>query len=309
MAKRAGLGPGAARLLGETPERPKAKPVKKVVKEKKTPETAAESNNSGETYIRTTLIEPNKEQPRKNFNEDELREMADSIKQHGIIQPLIVVKKGKNYQLIAGERRWRAARLAGLKEVPVLIRDYTPQEKAEIALIENLQRSDLNPVEEAMAYKQLIEQFSLTQEDVATRVSRSRSAVTNSLRLLNLSEEVLDMLAAGTLTTGHARPLLAIDSAEIQTDTAKLIVSKKMSVRETEKFVKRLLAVDPKDYRTKEEDDKADFLYKEAENNLKNVLGAKVRITESSKNKGKIEIAFSSSDEFDNIINLLYNAK
>ena len=198
-------------------------------------------NVSRETLLPVHEIEPNKSQPRKNFDEEALKELSDSIKQYGIIQPLIVQKRDKYYEIIAGERRWRAARIAGLKEIPVIIKDYTPQETIEVALIENIQREDLNPIEEAQAYQRLIKEYQLTQEELADKVSKSRVTITNSLRLLKLDERVQQMLTDELLTGGHARALLSLEDKNFQYETACKIIDKKLSVRDTEKLVKQML--------------------------------------------------------------------
>ncbi len=262
-----------------------------------------------EQTININVIEPNKSQPRKTFDPDALEELSASIKQYGIIQPLVVAKHKDYYELIAGERRWRAAKMAGLKEVPVVIKDYTPQEIVEIALIENIQRQDLNPIEEAMAYQRLIEEFSLTQDEVAEKVSKSRPAVSNSLRLLKLTKKVQQMLIDDMLTMGHVRALISIDDEELQYDTALYIFDKRLSVRETESYVKKLLTA-PKTPKI-EKDTKTDysFLYKEIEERIKSSLGTKATIKAKNKNKGKIEIEYYSEDDLDRITQLLLNAK
>ena len=193
-----------------------------------------------ETVVKITQVEPNREQPRKNFDEDALQELADSIKQFGLLQPILVQDRKTHYEIIAGERRWRAAKLAGLKEVPVIIRDYTDQEIVEISLIENIQREDLNPIEEAQAYKRLLTEFNLKQDEVAERVSKSRTAVTNSMRLLKLCDEVQQMIIDDMLSTGHARALISIEDPEQQYTIAQKIFDEKLSVREVEKLVKDL---------------------------------------------------------------------
>ena len=261
-----------------------------------------------EQTLNINRIEPNKNQPRKHFDEDALAELADSIKQFGVIEPLVVVKRKGYYELIAGERRWRAARLAGLKEVPVVIKDYNEQEIVEIALIENIQREDLNPIEEAHAYERLIKEFNLKQDEVAERVSKSRTTITNSLRLLKLTEKVQQMLIDDMLSTGHVRALISIENPDLQYNTALHIFDKKLSVRETEAYVKKLLSgkkevveeVAVTDY---------SFLYKEIEERLKDVLGTKAVIKSKGKHKGKIEIEYYSEDDLDRITNMLYNIK
>lgn len=257
---------------------------------------------SRETLIHISSIEPNKSQPRKRFDEDSLHELADSIKQYGIIEPLIVQKRDKYYEIIAGERRWRAARLAGLKEVPVIIKDYTPQEIVEIALIENIQREDLNPIEEALAYQRLIQEFQLKQDELAERVSKSRVAVTNSLRLLKLDERIQQMLMDDILSSGHARALLPIEDREKQYQTACKIFDEKMSVRETEKLVKQILTDKPQ--KLIAATDEKEFIYRELEEKIRNIIGTKVSIHRKQRNKGKIEIEYYSEDELERIIEM-----
>ena len=247
------------------------------------------SNNvSRETFIHISDIEPNKSQPRKRFDEDALQELADSIKQYGVIQPLILQKRDRFYEIIAGERRWRAARIAGLKEVPAIIKDYSPQEVVEIALIENIQREDLNPIEEAQTYYRLIQEFELKQDEVAERVSKSRAAVTNSMRLLKLDERVQQMLIDEMLSNGHARALLAIENKDKQYNTACKIFDEKLSVRETEKLMKQIVNEKPeKEMATTKEDD---FIYRDIEDKIRNIIGTKVSIHKRNNNKGSIEI-------------------
>lgn len=263
------------------------------------------NNVSRETLIRVNDIEPNKSQPRKKFDEDALQELADSIKQYGVIQPLILQKRDKYYEIIAGERRWRAARLAGLKEVPAIIKDYSPQEIVEIALIENIQREDLNPIEEAQTYQRLIHEFNLKQDEVAERVSKSRAAVTNSMRLLKLEDRVQQMLIDDMLSSGHARTLLAIEDKEKQYYIACRIFDEKLSVRETEKLVKQITTEKPeKDIAvTKEED----FIYRDLEDRIRSIIGTKVLIHNKNKNKGSIEIEYYSKEELERIIDLFNN--
>ncbi len=247
-------------------------------------------------------IEPNREQPRKIFDEDSLAELADSIRQYGVLQPLLVKKQEDYYAIVAGERRWRAARLAGLKEVPVIIKDLDRQESIEIALIENIQRQDLNPVEEARAYQMLIQEFGLKHEDLAERVGKSRAAITNSMRLLKLDDGVLDMLIRGDLTQGHARALLAIEDKELQLKGAQTIIDKNLSVRDAEKLVKELLNPPVK----KEKPElPGQSVYKDIEKRLKDHLGTKVNISRKDENQGKIEISYYSVDELERIIEIL----
>ncbi len=265
------------------------------------------TNVSRETFVNIRDIEPNRSQPRKKFDEDALQELADSIKQYGVIQPLILQKKGKLYEIIAGERRWRAARLAGLKEVPAIIKDYSPQEIVEIALIENIQREDLNPIEEAQTYQRLIMEFSLKQDEVAERVSKSRVAVTNSMRLLKLDERVQQMIIDEMISSGHARTLLAIEDPEKQYTIACKLFDEKLSVRETEKLIKNLMKDKPhKEIAATSEND---FIYRNLEDRIRGILGTKVSVHNKSNNKGSIEIEYYSKDELERIMELFDSLK
>lgn len=253
--------------------------------------------------LKTSMLEPNKDQPRKTFDDEKIAELAESIKQYGIIQPIIVSKKNDYYQIIAGERRWRAAKKAGLKEVPVVIKEYTDKEIAEISLIENIQREDLNPIEEAQSYKQLIEDYNLTQEELAQRVSKSRTVITNAMRLLKLHPEVQKMLIVGELSAGHARALLGLDKQEQQLKLAKDIVEKSLSVRQTEDLVKAFS--ETKKTKKKEKEDSMAFVYRDLEKKLTSVLGTKVKVSHNEKGKGKIEISYFSDDELDRLYGIL----
>lgn len=305
MAVKRGLGRGLDNLIPTDD----AKSDKTPVNNTKAKTAVKEVIKEVEQTLNINRIEPNKSQPRKNFNEDALVELADSIKQFGIIEPLVVTKKKGYYELIAGERRWRAARMAGLKEVPVVIKDYTDQEIVEIALIENLQREDLNPIEEAMAYDRLIKEFHLKQDEVAERVSKSRTTITNSLRLLKLCEPVQQMLIDDMLSTGHVRALISIEDKELQHDTAMYIFDKKLSVRETESYVKKLLSGKIKSQKeVAATEENLNFLYKDIEEKLKDILGTKATIKAKSNNKGKIEIEYYSQDDLDRITRMLYNS-
>lgn len=252
--------------------------------------------------VKLSLVEPNRDQPRKKFSEESLAELADSIRQYGIIQPLIVQDKNGYYEIIAGERRWRAAKLAGLKEIPIIIRDISQQEVMEISLIENIQRENLNPIEEAMAYKRLLEEFNLKQDEVAERVSKSRTAVTNSMRLLKLSERVQQMIVDDMISTGHARALLAIDDEEQQYMLANKIFDEKLSVRETEKLVKTLK--NPKKEVKKIKQERM-FVYDDLADHMKNIIGTKVSVNPKANGKGKIEIEYYSEDELERIYDLI----
>ena len=289
MAPKRGLGRGLSNLIPTDDTTEDVSP--KASKQTKTGAvTKTEVVKKVEQTLNINRIEPNKNQPRKEFNEDALQELADSIKQFGVIEPLVVVKRKGYYELIAGERRWRAARLAGLKEVPVVIKDYDDQQIVEIALIENIQREDLNPIEEAHAYERLIQEFNLTQDEVAERVSKSRTTVTNALRLLKLTEKVQQMLIDDMLSTGHVRALITITEPQLQYETAMYIFDKKLSVRETESYVKKLLNKKPKEKTSEKEDPELSFLYKAIENRLKESLGTKTTIKAKTKDSGKIEI-------------------
>ncbi len=264
--------------------------------------TGDETDRSQPVMVDIHLIEPNREQPRKSFDEEEMEELADSIKQYGILQPLLVQKKEDYYAIVAGERRWRAALLAGMKEVPVILVDFDDRQRMEVSLIENIQRQDLNPVEESKAYRTLIQEYGMTHEEVAERVSKSRTAITNSLRLLKLDDSVLEMLENGELSQGHARALLAIDSHEKQNEAARKIVEKGLSVREAEKLVKDINAPAKKKDK-KELPGKAE--YQEAENRLKDKLGTMVSIRRRNEEQGKIEISYYSVDELERLLGIL----
>ena len=304
MAPKRGLGRGLSNLIptDDTTEDVSTKASKQT---KTGAVTKTEVVKKVEQTLNINRIEPNKNQPRKEFNEDALQELADSIKQFGVIEPLVVVKRKGYYELIAGERRWRAARLAGLKEVPVVIKDYDDQQIVEIALIENIQREDLNPIEEAHAYERLIQEFNLTQDEVAERVSKSRTTVTNALRLLKLTEKVQQMLIDDMLSTGHVRALITIADPQLQYETAMYIFDKKLSVRETESYVKKLLNKKPKEKTSEKEDPELSFLYKAIENRLKESLGTKTTIKAKTKDSGKIEIEYYSQEDLERITQLL----
>ena len=259
-----------------------------------------------EVKVKISKVEPNREQPRKNFDEDALLELAESIKQFGVLQPLLVQDRKDYYEIIAGERRWRAAKIAGLKEVPVIIKKLTEQEMVEISLIENIQRENLNPIEEALAYKRLLNEFNLKQDEVAERVSKSRTAVTNSMRLLKLNERVQQMVIDDMLTTGHARALLGIEDQEKQYVVAQQIFDEKLSVRETEKLVKKIQKEKDLPEKKKEElDEQVALAYHDVEEKMKLILGTKVNIRAKDDKKGKIEIEYYSMDEFNRIFEMM----
>lgn len=297
MAVKKGLGKGLGNLIPESDkEAQKTKVVEKVVEKKVIVKEPAE------TIVKINEVEPNKNQPRRTFDEDALLELAESIKQHGVIQPLIVKKRDKYYEIIAGERRWRAAKMAGLKEIPIVIKDLSDQKIMEVALIENIQREDLNPIEEAQAYQRLIKEYNYKQDELAERVSKSRVAVTNSMRLLKLDERVQKMIIDDMISAGHARALLAITDSEKQYTIAMKVFDEKLSVRETEKLIKNLdKQVKPKVNTTPEND----FIYRDIENKLKESMGTKVIIHNKDNNKGKIEIEYYSQDDFERIVDIL----
>ena len=260
-----------------------------------------DTKDSGNMMLRLSSIEPNKDQPRKQFDEDALMELADSIRQHGVIQPLLVRPLDNGmYQLVAGERRWRASRMAGLMEVPVVIRDLSDHAAMEIALIENLQRKDLNVIEEALGYQQLMEKYDMTQEKVAERVGKSRPAVANALRLLNLPEQVIDMVKTGEVTAGHARALLKLDDEVEIIDIAKKIQKGRYSVRDVEKITAKKKE-EPKEVKEKAEPVWQNSFYKEMELALATELGRKVKVTVSEKGDGSIELAFLSKEDLADI--------
>ena len=296
-AKKGGLGKGIDSLI----------PNK--VSVKTTPEVTGESNEKAVEgiFVNINKVEPNREQPRRNFDEDALVELSESIKQFGVLQPLLVQDRKDYYEIVAGERRWRAAKIAGLKEVPVIIKDLTEQEKAEISLIENIQREDLNPIEEAVAYKKLLTEFNLKQDELAERVSKSRTAITNSMRLLKLNDRVQEMVIAGRLTTGHARALLGIEDAERQIEAAEEGADNKLNVRDTEKLVKKVQQEKerPGEKTDTKTDSKLDAIYHDLEESMKAILGTKVAIHQKEEKKGKIEIEYYSMEELDRIIDLI----
>lgn len=298
-AKKGGLGKGIDSLIPNKVSKP-AEVSKEQVRVKNDKEIEG-------VFVNINKVEPNREQPRKNFDEDALQELSESIKQFGVLQPLLVQDKKDYYEIIAGERRWRAAKLAGIKEIPVIIKDLTDQEIVEIALIENIQRENLNPIEEAFAYKRLLTEFNLKQDEVAERVSKSRTAVTNSMRLLKLDEKVQQMVIDDMISTGHARALLGISDSEKQYVTAQKIFDEKLSVRETEKLVKKIQQ--EKDNPTPKEgtkiDPKMEAIFHDLEEKMKAILGTKVAINQKDDKKGKIEIEYYSMEELDRIIDLL----
>jgi len=301
-AKKGGLGRGLGRgldaMISDTAKpRPADKAQEKPLHQ--------ETNPKDKVFmVKLSQVEPNRKQPRKQFDEDALLELAESIKQFGVLQPLLVQKKDDYYEIIAGERRWRASKLAGVKEIPVIVKNFSEQEAVEISLIENIQRENLNPIEEAAAYKRLMEEFHLKQDTIAERVAKSRTAVTNSMRLLKLDERVQQMLIDEMLTTGHARALLSIENKELQYSTAVKVFDEKLSVRETEKLVKEVLNPAKKE-KPQEKDRAQDLIYEQLEEKIKGIIGSKVAIHRKTKDKGKIEISYFSQEELERIVELL----
>ena len=293
MAKK-GLGKGLNSLFNE-------EDIEEVTSE------ITKSSEGDIKKVRMSLIEPNKKQPRRHFDEEKITTLADSIKEHGLIQPIIITPSDNNmYKIVAGERRWRAAKIAGIKEIPVIIKKLTRQEIMEISLIENIQREDLNPIEEALAFKRLLTEFNLKQDEVAERVSKSRTAVTNAMRLLKLNEKVQQMVIDEMLTTGHARALLGIEDQEQQYIIAQKIFDEKLSVRDTEKLVKSLQNEKKKKKEEKEKiDPKLEAVYHDLEEQMKGILGTKVCINHKDAKKGKLEIEYYSQDELDRIIDMI----
>lgn len=316
MAKK-GLGKGLGAIFGEDiikeSENDAAK-AKAAARRKNTagnvegtgaPDEGSEGEIGKELMIKVALIEPNKEQPRRNFDEEELAELAESIKRHGVLQPLLVQKKGTFYELIAGERRWRAAKLAGLREVPVVLREYSRQESMEIALIENVQRSDLNPIEEGRAYQRLIQEFGLKQEEIAERVAKNRTTITNAMRLLKLDEAIQDMVIHNVISGGHGRALLALEDNGLQLKAAKMVVDGGLSVRETERLAKRLVRESQEQDKPQKEEKDINFIYQNLEERMKTVMGTKVTIHNKDKNKGRVEIEYYSESELERIVEMI----
>ena len=299
-----GLGKGLDALIPNKAGGPSKEPAKKtrsaVVKKDKPTE---KDSPAAERLVKISSVEPNLNQPRRHFDEDALLELSESIKQYGVLQPLLVSDKKDYFEIIAGERRWRAAKMAGLKEVPVVVKEFTDQEIVEISLIENIQREDLNPVEEAMAYKRLIDEFHLKQDEIAERVGKSRTAVTNAMRLLKLSEKVQQMLIDEMITAGHARAILSIADKEKQESIAMKVFDEKLSVRETEALVKRMLEP-PKTAKKSKFSSAEDAIYESLEEKMKSIMGTRVQIHRKKNDKGKIEIEYYSKDELERIIDL-----
>lgn len=292
-----GLGKGLDSLIPDAVGEAKSK------KNTASKDNVSEEKGAQETIVKITMVEPNRKQPRKNFDEDSLQELSDSIRQVGLIQPILVQDRKDHYEIIAGERRWRASKMAGLKEIPVIIRDYTEQEIMEISLIENIQREDLNPIEEAQAYKRLLTEFNLKQDEVAERVAKSRAAVTNSIRLLKLCDKVQQMVIDDMISTGHARALLAVEDPEEQYILAQQIFDQKLSVREVEKLVKNLHK--PEKQKPKPENQTIQVIYQDIEEKLKQKLSTKVTVTPKGEGSGKIEIEFYNHEDLDRLLDII----
>ena len=310
MGKRTGLGKGLGAIFGdevmesvaeEQEMKNHPKPENQNIERSKKEE---EQETGKELFLKLSSIEPNSHQPRKEFKEEALIELAESMKEYGVLQPLLVQKKGETYEIIAGERRWRAAKLAGLKEVPVVIREYTKQQSMEIALIENVQRENLNAIEEARAYQRLMQEFGLKQEEIAARVAKNRVTITNSMRLLKLDERVQEMLIQNQISGGHARALLAVDAFDQQFQLANKIIAENLSVREVEKLVKSLSRKKEPKEKTEESEGVA-LIFRELEERMKTAMGTKVSINRKDKNKGRVEIEYYSETELERIVELI----
>ncbi len=295
--KKGGLGKGIDSLITDK------------VKSNISHDNQGDETNKPILSLNITKVEPNREQPRKNFDEDALQELSESIKQFGILQPLLVQDKKTYFEIIAGERRWRAAKLAGLKEVPVIIKDLSDQEIVEISLIENIQRENLNPIEEAWAYKKLLTEFNLKQDEVADRVSKSRAAVTNSMRLLKLDERVQQMVIEDMISTGHARALLPLGDNDKQYSTAQKIFDERMSVRDTEKLIKKIQSEKEEQKKVEKKSLQYDAVYADLEEKLKAIVGTKVSIHQKNKDAGKIEIEYYNLDDLERITDAMKNIK
>lgn len=306
MAKK-GLGRGLGAIFGEEVVKENKEETEKKAKAKAEAKAAEEMDEKGRILmLKLDLVQPNKEQPRKTFDEEKINELAESIKNYGVLQPLLVQKNGSFYEIIAGERRWRAAKAAGLKEIPAVLKEYSKQEAMEISLIENVQRADLNPIEEALGYRQLIDEFGLTQEEIAIRVAKSRVAITNTMRLLKLDEQIQNMLVQGVITSGHARALLSLEDTALQLKAAKEILDKKLSVRETERLVKRMQKETSGEKKEeKKQDETLALIYQNLEDRMKSVMGTKVSIHNKDKNKGRIEIEYYSEAELERIVEMI----
>ena len=289
MAKK-GLGKGLGALLGDGGADDVIAPV------------SAKADGDMVTMLKLVDIEPNRNQPRKSFDDEKLLELADSIKEHGVISPILVGRSNNGfYSIIAGERRWRAAKKAGIKTIPAIVKDFDEIKIQEVALIENLQRQDLNPVEEAFGYKKLMDDFSLTQEQISEKMGKSRSSVANSLRILNLAPEVLEALKNSEISFGHAKVILSVDSKKVQAELAKKIIAEDLSVRATEQLLKQKTE---KPKKPKKIDLNLKLAFESIEKEVSSSLGSDIKITDKG-NKGTIQISYYSKEEFDRIIEIL----
>ena len=298
MAKKGGLGKGLDSLI------PPAKNYD--LKADKMVGDDDGSPSDGWIKVKLSKIEPDRNQPRKNFKEDELNELAESIKNLGLIEPIVVQKRNDSYEIVTGERRWRAAKIAGLTEIPVVVREYSEEEKVLVQLVENIQRESLDPIEEAMTYKRFLTEFNLKQDELAEKIGKNRTTITNSMRLLNLDERVQKMISNDIISAGHARPLLAIEDKDKQFELANKILDEELSVRETEKLIKALKK--PKKPK-KQTEEALQLIYRKYEDELREVLGAKVEIVAKDNEKGRIEIEYYSQDEFENLVRILKTSK
>ena len=305
-AKKTGLGRGLDALFPDKTVAAKSgtkeAKEKTTVHQKKKADSEQDKVSGGPMMVKISSVAPDRQQPRKKFDEDALLELSESIKQYGVLHPLLVSDKNGYYEIIAGERRWRAAKMAGLKEIPVVIKEFSAQEVVEISLIENIQREDLNPIEEALAYKRLIEEFHLKQDEIAERVSKSRTAVTNSMRLLKLAPKVQEMVIDEMISAGHARAILSISDAETQEMVALKVFDNKLSVRETEDLVRKILK--PSNKKEKVSNPAEDAIYESLEEKMKGITGTRVFIHRKKNNKGKIEIEYYSREDLERIIDL-----
>ena len=298
MAKKGGLGKGLDSLI------PPAKNYD--LKADKMVGDDDGSPSDGWIKVKLSKIEPDRNQPRKNFKEDELNELAESIKNLGLIEPIVVQKRNDSYEIVTGERRWRAAKIAGLTEIPVVVREYSEEEKVLVQLVENIQRESLDPIEEALTYKRFLTEFNLKQDELAEKIGKNRTTITNSMRLLNLDERVQKMISDDIISAGHARPLLAIEDKDKQFELANKILDEELSVRETEKLIKALKK--PKKPK-KQTEEALQLIYRKYEDELREVLGAKVEIVAKDNEKGRIEIEYYSQDEFENLVRILKTSK
>lgn len=298
MAKKSGLGKGLDSLIPPT-KNYDLKADKMVGDDDGSP-------SEGWIKVKLSKIEPDRNQPRKNFKEDELNELAESIKNLGLIEPIVVQKRKDGYEIVTGERRWRAAKIAGLTEIPVVVREYSEEEKVLVQLVENIQRESLDPIEEAMTYKRFLTEFNLKQDELAEKIGKNRTTITNSMRLLNLDERVQKMITDEIISAGHARPLLAIEDKDKQFELANKILDEELSVRETEKLIKSLKK--PKKEK-KQTEEALQLIYRKYEDELREALGAKVEIVAKDNEKGRIEIEYYSQDEFENLVSMLKKSK